>query len=499
MKKFQLSLVIPAYNEGERIGRTLETIESYLHAKDISCEVIVVLDGSSDATGDVVRDFTERSGPATFRLIHLPTNMGKGAAVKRGVEEATGEIVGFTDADLPYGMDPVEAALESLREESPFDIVIGGRDLPGSSFPNGLPPARKVAGRVYSVLGQIFLNTRIPDTQCGLKFFRQGIAKKIFSKATINGFGFDLEIIHIAQVNGFRIKRIPVTLKSSEGSTVRLVRDSCRMFLELFLIRIGDIRHRYELDSDRSIIPGDYQERALKGGHPIQCAWNRNRLRLLDHVLQFEPSDIVLDAGSGSAIIFRKAADRGAKAFGVDTNFDAVAFAAKRHGASGSHFVNADVCRLPILSDRVTKIIFQEVIEHLKTEDIRRCLQEFRRVLATNGLIFLTTPNHWSLWPLMEFVLDTFRLTPPMGGEQHLSTFSRNRLRTVLEEYGFEVVQLGAFNFLSPIAAWISPRLASRLFNLELAFPGLPGNLLYCLARRKAGPKSRTPAEHANQ
>jgi len=244
-----LSLVIPAFEEAHRIGRTLAAIEEFLQAQEFSCEVIVIIDGGGDDTMTIVEEFIE-SGPhsAAYRALELPKNMGKGVAVQEGVAIAGGKLIGFTDADLPFGMEAVERARSILERNADVDMVIGNRNARTSSPASAPPLLRRIAGRVYSWLVQGIVRTGISDTQCGLKMFRAHVAKALFARTTIAGFGFDVELIHIARVNGLRIERIPVDLYQHEGSRVNLLADSAKMLLDLFRIRVQGMRRLYQFE-----------------------------------------------------------------------------------------------------------------------------------------------------------------------------------------------------------------------------------------------------------
>jgi dolichyl-phosphate beta-glucosyltransferase len=479
-----LSLIIPAYNEEHRIRRTLEQIEAFAREAALQCEVLVVLDGSTDGTRHIVQEFLERETPVAFRLLEQPRNMGKGAAVRRGVAEAMGDIIGFTDADLPYGTAGIPGVLDIFRRESAVQIVIGARDCVQSPDERSTPFLRRISGRAYSFLVQTVMSTGIPDTQCGFKFFRKEVAKPVFSRGTVDGFGFDVEIIHIAQVNGFPIERFPVAVQQFEGSSVRLIRDSLKMFCELFQIRARDLRHYYTLQMERDGVSGDYQYRALTQGYRVQQAWHRNRLNILEKALNSCACDRVLDAGCGSGLALNALAGRSRTLVGLDTSTECLRFAMRTSARERTGFARGTACRLPFRAGIFDLILFQEVIEHLPEKDARQSLSEFHRVLKPGGRLYITTPNYASLWGVVEYFLDVLRLTPRMGGDQHVSRFTRSSLRRLLEESGFRVAQMGAFNFVSPWTALFSRALADKLFAVEVKRPDLPGLLLYCVAAK---------------
>ncbi len=225
-----LSIIVPAYNEAERLPATLEALRTFLGTRSWRPEIIVADDGSTDRTVAVAEAV---AAVATFplRVVSLGVNQGKGAAVKRAVGVARGTFVGFVDADLPYAFDALDLAMQRLADGA--DLVIGGRDLPGSSEVRGYTWVRWLPGQIYSLLVNALAVHGIPDTQCGFKWFRTRIARELFTRVTLTGFAFDVELLVVAQRWGLRIDRIPVRFTHSDDSRIRLARDSARMLGDL--------------------------------------------------------------------------------------------------------------------------------------------------------------------------------------------------------------------------------------------------------------------------
>lgn len=237
----QLSLIIPAYNEADRIGPSLEKAFRYFEGKDYDAEIIVVDDGSSDRTCDSVKQaFSQKLGAlsnVTTRLIPLGANQGKGAAVKRGMLEATGKVRIFTDADFSTPIAEVSKVIP-LIASGQYDVVIGSRAIEGRALVKKHQPwYREMMGRFYNVLVQAFVFRGIPDTQCGFKGFSAEAAERLFSKQKVAGFSFDVEILFLAERYGYRVKQIAIEWYNDERSTVGAVTDSTRMFWELLRIR----------------------------------------------------------------------------------------------------------------------------------------------------------------------------------------------------------------------------------------------------------------------
>jgi dolichyl-phosphate beta-glucosyltransferase len=231
----QLSIIIPAHNEADRILPYLLSIISYMQGRGLSYEVLVVDDGSTDATTVVVE--TLASSASEVRLIQTPLRQGKGAAVRRGMQTAVGELQLFTDAD---GATPIQelGRLEQAMA-SGADIAIGSRAL-ASRLPGyavQAPFYRTILSNLYkSVVPQSGLKG-ITDTQCGFKLFRRTIASDLFRVSSIDGYGFDLELLYVAQQRGYRIAEIPVNWSHQPGSKFRVIRDGFAMLRELTLIR----------------------------------------------------------------------------------------------------------------------------------------------------------------------------------------------------------------------------------------------------------------------
>jgi dolichyl-phosphate beta-glucosyltransferase len=212
-----LSIIIPAYNEEGRIGASLETILAYVAEQLYSAEIIVVSDGSRDRTGEVVRGFQGRS-EATVQFFEQPRNMGKGAAVRRGMLAAQGEYRVFSDADLSTPIYEVERVLAALQGGA--DVCIGSRGVDQTLVKKHQPLYREMIGKGVNRVIQAFFTPGIADTQCGFKGFTARAAQEIFSRAQLNGFIFDVELLYLASRLGFKVSEIAVEWYNDERSTV---------------------------------------------------------------------------------------------------------------------------------------------------------------------------------------------------------------------------------------------------------------------------------------
>ena len=239
----ELSILIPAYNEEALIVSTLDCLQAYLLARPEPYEIIVVDDGSQDKTTQVVQEW-QKNHLGSVRLLINERNIGKGFSIQRGALESRGQLIIFTDADLPYELAAIDEFLKALRNGC--DLAIGSRVLPGSEV-KGVPALRYIAGQVFSWMVQAVLFQGLPDTQCGFKGFRAEAAKEIFRRLTIGGFGFDVEMLFIARKRKFSIQPVPVQMiEHRQRSRVRLVTDSFKMFANLFQIRWNDLLGKYE-------------------------------------------------------------------------------------------------------------------------------------------------------------------------------------------------------------------------------------------------------------
>jgi ubiquinone/menaquinone biosynthesis C-methylase UbiE len=230
----------------------------------------------------------------------------------------------------------------------------------------------------------------------------------------------------------------------------------------------------------------DYQHLALREGNPVQRFWHRQKWPLVKQVLDVQPTDRVLDVGTGSSEIAIAAGKTCAFACGLDHSVSAMAFMQNntaKNGDSRTFFLAGDIHHLPFRNGSFDKIIVLEVVEHLTTEGIPRYLGELRRVLSSSGVLLLTTPNYRSYWPVLEYLIDHFGGAAEMGGKQHLTHFSAHRLRTSLEANGFTVVQQGSVYHLSPFLSPLFSRLAESLFGWEVRKGGNLGPILFALAR----------------
>lgn len=240
-EEYFISVIIPAYNEERRLLRTLSKICAYFSQQDFICEIIVVDDGSTDNTSQVIRNFALSNNHVV--VLTNEQNSGKGYSVRKGMLSAKGKYVFFTDADLSTPIEEIEKCLPYLTRD--YDVVIGSRSMPESNILIHQPWYREKMGKIFNVIVNVVLLKGIVDTQCGFKGFRREIVEKVFSRCSINGFSFDVEVLYLSRKFNFKIKEIPIRWENSALSKVNPIKDSLQMFKDLFRIKIKDLKGYY--------------------------------------------------------------------------------------------------------------------------------------------------------------------------------------------------------------------------------------------------------------
>lgn len=244
-----LSVIIPAYNEEDRLPVTIKRVSEFLHEKEYKSEIIIVENGSTDATTEVAEMwltiFTAFQKNVRGRVIH--SEKGKGAAVRKGMLMGQGTWLYMADADLS---SPVETIDMMTPPEFVGDVAIGSRSLPGASHVvKGTPMLRKISGGIFNMLTRLLL-PGVSDTQCGFKMFRREVAKQVFSASVVDGWAFDVEILYLARLFGYEIEEKLVYWKYDADSRVNLWGDSVEMAADLFRIWVRGRSGEYETQSN---------------------------------------------------------------------------------------------------------------------------------------------------------------------------------------------------------------------------------------------------------
>lgn len=511
-----LSLIVPAYEEEARLPATLRhAVEALPRLADAS-EIIVVDDGSRDATAHVAETFPS---PVPLRVIRLSENRGKGAAVAAGVAAARHPYVAFTDADCPYDLDRLRAMLAAL-EAGTADVAIGARELAESEINRGYGALRLLSGRTLSVLTSLALDLPFRDSQCGLKLFRTDVAHRLFALRTIDGFGFDFEILTAALQQGFRIQRFPVRLTHNDDSRIRLVRDSLRMARDLWRVRrkkrgglyariaegtaprtcplCGGTEHAprmarlgYRMVECRdcglwylnpapsaATLARLYEDGYFTSAAPTATGYAdyagmaddardtfRRRLALVErHV----GSGRILDVGAGYGYVAEVAATRFPEQWIVERSPEA---AARARAGSDAHVVVGTWEGADVPEGYFDVVSMQDCLEHFP--DPVGALVKARAALRPGGALLAVTPNvdSWIAsvqgrrWVSLKF-------------PEHVVLFSERTLRRALETAGFRVEtvvsagQYARLDFLAHRIASGFPRVGDALAGMLQACGG---------------------------
>jgi glycosyltransferase involved in cell wall biosynthesis len=249
------SIVIPAFNESARLPATLTSVVGCIRARGWGAEVIVVNDGSTDATAEVVRLFA-RSAPEV-RLIENPGNRGKGYSVRAGMLAARGEVAIFTDADLSSPIEEAERLFAAIAGGA--EIAIGSRWLESSRQTQRQPLYRQFFGRCFNAVTRAVMRLPFADTQCGLKAFTREAAQTVFQLQTIERWGFDPEILLIALKRGYRVVEVPVSWAHDNRTRMSYLSDGLKMLEEITIIRWNAFTGRYNKPVEAKLRAGETQ------------------------------------------------------------------------------------------------------------------------------------------------------------------------------------------------------------------------------------------------
>ncbi len=250
MNKHSISVVIPCFNEGKTIHDNIKKINDYLLGKFDAYEIIAVNDGSRDNTKDELERARKDFSEIPLLVVNNEVNGGKGKVVKEGILKSQYQIMMFLDADLAIPIEELEKFVAEI--EKGYDLVIASRFVPGLKITKPVLWYRKGMEKVFRIMRMVIINNyEIQDTQCGFKVFSREAAMDIFLLLTIERFAFDAEIIYIASERKYRIKELPITLQNPASSSVRIIKDSWNMFLDLIRIRINSFKGVYDNGKDK--------------------------------------------------------------------------------------------------------------------------------------------------------------------------------------------------------------------------------------------------------
>lgn len=243
----QLSLILPAYNAATLLEKHLPVVLAHLANLPLTSEILVVDDGSNDAgaTKRIAEKFK-------VKYIALPANAGKGAAVRAGMLAATGDVRLFTDADVPYELSSLAEFYEQIAHNG-FHLAIGDRTLPESDYFQNIPLIRRLSSRVFSLTVALLLLGSNFDTQCGIKAFRADVAEDLFKVSRIDHFALDVELLYIARLRSYRIKKLPVQLRIWEETGLSVLNDGFTMLRDILSIRGNKVRGYYQPETSTAV------------------------------------------------------------------------------------------------------------------------------------------------------------------------------------------------------------------------------------------------------
>lgn len=240
MCRMLVSIVFPAFNEEKRLINCLEKTRAFLDTQGFSGEIIVINDGSSDATGQIMAGLQDR---LHINVINHERNLGKGAAVKTGIMAAKGDFILFSDIDLAVPIETLNKFIEKAM--TGCDIVIGSRRIEGAKILTHQTQAREFMGHTFTKISNLVLGTDFADFTCGFKLFKKEAARKIFGLQRIDGWAFDAEVLFLAKKMGFSVGQVGVEWSNTRGSKVRFPRDIITSFSGLLRIRLSDWLGQY--------------------------------------------------------------------------------------------------------------------------------------------------------------------------------------------------------------------------------------------------------------
>jgi glycosyltransferase involved in cell wall biosynthesis len=268
-----ISIIVPAYNEAVRLGKSLSTILDYLNDRRGESELIVVDDGSSDDTARVAERSLKGAGRVSAQVIPVRPNRGKGHAVRAGLLAARSPIALFTDADLSTPITEIPKLVGPI-ERGEYDLTFGSRALDRSLIGVHQPWRREQGGRIINLIVRLATGLPFWDTQCGFKAFRMSVCRPLAEAAAIERFGFDVEYLYVAHLAGLRLREIPVRWDHNEGSKLSVWRDTPRLLTEVRTVRQGVRRGLYDRaiatvheqrEKERSLAKTDELEYAASG------------------------------------------------------------------------------------------------------------------------------------------------------------------------------------------------------------------------------------------
>lgn len=356
MKRTELSIIIPLYNEEKRFPKSFRKVDRYFENIGIAREYILVDDGSRDNTLKKIRSLRSK---APIRVLENPRNLGKGAALKLGVLSSLGENIFFTDADLSTPITEFKKLCSFLGK---YDVVIGSRRLKRSNVKIAQPLQRKVLGAIFYLLFSFFFNSKVKDTNCGFKCFKGKTGREVYKKLTNARWGFDAEFIFLAEKYGYRIKEVPVTWLNDPHSRVSSFGASISTVLELAKIRINEILGIYDKDDPEILTKNLYRGMGKVAIFSYIRFWDAP-YKQLEKLIPRTGEIVDLGCGEGIFTNYVAMASVARKMVGVDKDKERVRYAYR--GLPNTKFVNGDITKRTV--PQADCVLLVHVLHHLNS------------------------------------------------------------------------------------------------------------------------------------
>ncbi len=442
-----IGLVVPMYNEQARLADYGKPLLDFIAAQPSGSELLLVDDGSSDATIDMVDELLAGARDVPARVLRRP-HRGKGAAVSAGLTELSTDYGGFCDIDLSTPLDHFERIIDAARR-APV-LAIGSRDLPASNLVQPESRLRETLGHAYNRLVQATLTPGVVDTQCGAKVAARSVWQTVLPRLHEEGFAWDAELVAIAQALGIDIVEVPVEWRHDDRTSINVGRDGLAMVLATPRIWRNTNRtraeHQVQVRAESTDLGATARVIDLSAFADRSHWWFRSKAALVSTALRRTArggTGWMVDAGGGAGGVTVMLGWNPDRTLVVDGDTALASAARRRHGL---HAAGADVQHLPVPDGSVDVVCLLDVIEHVP--DPVAALRETARVLAPQGLVVVNVPGHEWLWSARDELLG------------HRRRYNRETLREQLVAARLEpVFTTHTFSWLVP-ALWFKGRIA---------------------------------------
>jgi len=434
----KVSILVPVWNEADRIPSCMDRILSFVSTKaDMTWEILVCADGCTDATLDIANQYASEHNQV--KVAYYPQRLGKGGGILHGSEIAAGDVIVIADVDLSAPPDQILKVVSALSSEQ-ADLVVGSRNMPGSTITEKSPTHRVFLGRALNFLFRLLFHADFHDTQCGLKAIKTTVFRDLRHDLGIEGYAFDLDLIVKAMKMGYKVIETPIVWGYRRGSKVGSLHDSFAMARSLMIVWLQSQKtevlrpvDEHKLRDFYDSVAGDTYDRAVRSPFLPRRLWHEAKNR---YILQsLSKGQTILDAGCGSGVIIQPLLEMG-DIYGIDLGKGFAKFCQDRYGHSkNAAFLLADARHVPFRTETFDCVICSEVLEHVY--DPARALKEFSRILRPSGRLVLTTPNISIRWSLLEAIWTRVRHEIIEIGH---TAFTERKVRYLLSMTDLEVL-----------------------------------------------------------